>query len=204
MEILQGGYALASAGQPPFHSHVSWYRSSRFSSIAAITFCAVHFTPVACLESAYSRGHFRATKLDQLVTGCDVSRFALTYARSATASSASSVGPNSKSFSLCLRRFGAAAVSESPPRLPFASAPTKVDSGTVSRAAGRPRPEVPTALPPDRLNGALALVSVESVPPARWDTLVTHDSGYSGGTNVGGIPCCSSTITASSGLRRVR
>ena len=48
------------------------------------------------------------------------------------------------------------------------------------------------------------MVSVESVPPARWDTLVTHDSGYSGGTNVGGIPCCSSTITASSGLRRVR
>lgn len=74
----------------------------------------------------------------------------------------------------------------------------------VNRAGGVSYPEVPTARPPDRLNGALAFVNVESVPPALWDTEVTQESGYSGGTNVGGIPNCSSTITESSGLSRAR
>ena len=53
--------------------------------MASITLCAVHFTPVACFERAYSRGHLRATRLLQLVTGWLVSRLALTNARSATA-----------------------------------------------------------------------------------------------------------------------
>ena len=72
--------------------------------MASITFCAVHFTPVACFERAYSLGHLRAMRLLQLVTGALVSRFAETNARSATARSASSSGPNANGFRRSFRR----------------------------------------------------------------------------------------------------
>ena len=50
-----------------------------------ITFCAVHFTPVACFEGVLARPLAR-DEIAQLVTGWLVSRLALTNARSATAS----------------------------------------------------------------------------------------------------------------------
>ena len=75
--------------------------------MASITFCAVHFTPVACFERAYSRGHLRATRLLQLVTGWLVSRLAVTNARRATASSSSSSALNSNGRRRSLRLLGA-------------------------------------------------------------------------------------------------
>ena len=86
--------------------------------MASITFCAVHFTPVACFERAYSLGHLRAMRLLQLVTGALVSRFAETNARSATARSASSSGPNANGFRRSFRRFGAGCPAAAAPRFP--------------------------------------------------------------------------------------
>ena len=103
-QMAQAGYFSASAGQPPRHCQMSPYLFIRFASIASRTFCAVHLNPLACLLRAYSRGHLRARRLLQLVTGALVSRLAVTYARSATASSDSSGGPYLNGFRRSFRR----------------------------------------------------------------------------------------------------